>query len=134
MASDHHGPSGYVVRGRFLHGEHVLPHGLPEQTPEREVRERHVAPERLRGRTRVHLHPALAGRRPDGLRAGERAVEPGADRGDHHALHHLHALLAQRREPGEHRRREAVPRRPRGVQEEGRAVRAQVAGDVSKEL
>ena len=37
MASDHHGPSGYVVRGRFLHGDDDVSERLPEQTAGREV-------------------------------------------------------------------------------------------------
>ena len=37
MASDHHGPSGYVVRGRFLHGDDDFSERLPEQTAGREV-------------------------------------------------------------------------------------------------
>ena len=75
-----------------------------------------LSPIWTRLRTARPLSPSLPAR---GVRAG----------GDHHDLHHLDALLAQRRVPGQHRRCQAVARRPGRLQEEGVQARAQVAGD-----
>ena len=36
--SNHHGPSGYVIRGRFLHGDDDVPERLPEQTAGRKFK------------------------------------------------------------------------------------------------
>jgi len=66
-------------------------------------------------RPSLHLDPARAGRRPEPLRAGERAVEPDPERGEDPDQRDEHAGGAERREPRECRGGEDVEGAEGGV-------------------
>ena len=61
-------------RGRLLQRPPHLPARLPPIPAHLPLHLGHVAPQRLRRRPGLHIHPPLGGRRPDGLRDRGRAV------------------------------------------------------------
>ena len=71
------------LTGDVVAGPHQVPLGLPLQPALHPVPVQGVAPQRLRERGPLHLHPPPARRRPAVWRAAVRALEPHTERPHH---------------------------------------------------